>query len=86
MNEQKERARKATKGKTGAANALGDNLDGFELKSENPTEFTGYDELSSTAEIVGLKSESGKSFVILDKSPFYVESGGQIDDQRKFDY
>jgi alanyl-tRNA synthetase len=80
MNEQKERARKATKGKTASANALGDNLDGFELKSENPTEFTGYDELSSTAEIVGLKSESGKSFIILDKSPFYVESGGQIDD------
>lgn len=30
-----------------------------------------------------MKNENGKSFVILDRSPFYVESGGQIDDLGK---
>lgn len=80
MNEQKERARKSTKDKIAGVNIVVDKLDDFNLSSSAPTEFTGYDELKSGAKVVGIKNENGKSFVVLDKSPFYVESGGQIDD------
>jgi len=83
MNKQKERARKATKEKTSSANMVIENLDGFEITNNNSTIFTGYDELRSKAIVTGLKNENGKSFVILDRSPFYVESGGQIDDLGK---
>jgi len=44
------------------------------------TEFTGYDELRSKSKIIGRKKENGNDLIILDKSPFYVEAGGQIDD------
>jgi alanyl-tRNA synthetase len=83
MNEQKERARKSTKDKMAGANIVVDKLDDFNLTSSAPTEFTGYDELKSVSKIVGIKNESGKAFVVLDKSPFYVESGGQVDDLGK---
>ncbi|MEJ5351829.1 MAG: alanine--tRNA ligase [Melioribacteraceae bacterium] len=80
MEEQKERARKSTKEKLTAANIIINTTDDFEVLSNNPTEFTGYDELKSEAEIIGFKNEDGKSFIILNKSPFYVESGGQVND------
>lgn len=80
MEEQKERARKSTKEKLTAANIIINTTDDFEILSNTPTEFTGYDELKSEAEIIGIKNEDGKSFIILNKSPFYVESGGQVND------
>ncbi|MBN1301192.1 MAG: alanine--tRNA ligase [Melioribacteraceae bacterium] len=83
MNEQRERARKATKEKIGGMNVLDEGLSGFELASEASTVFTGYDELKTSAVIIGIKNKNSQSFVILDKSPFYVESGGQVDDHGK---
>ncbi len=83
MNEQKERARKSTKDKMAGANIVVDKLDDFNLTSSAPTEFTGYEELITAANVVGIKNENGKAFVVLDKSPFYVESGGQVDDLGK---
>lgn len=83
MNKQKERARKATKEKTTSANTIIENLEGFEIANNSSTIFTGYDELKSNAVVTGIKNESGKCFVILDRSPFYVESGGQVDDLGK---
>lgn len=80
MEEQKERARKSTKEKLTSINVI-DSTNDFELLSADPTEFTGYDEFKSSAKIVGLKNQNGKSFVILDRSPFYVESGGQVSDK-----
>ncbi len=80
MEKQKERARQSTKEKLSGANVIINSTDDFEISSTNPTEFTGYDELKSEAEVIGIKNENGKSFVILNKSPFYVESGGQISD------
>jgi len=80
MDEQKERARKSTKEKLSGINVIISSTDDFEILSTNPTEFTGYDELKSNAEVIGVKNENGKSFIILNKSPFYVESGGQISD------
>lgn len=80
MDEQKARARKSTKDKLASVNIVIDKLDDFNLTSASPTEFTGYDQLKSEAKIVGLKNSGGQSFVVLDKTPFYVESGGQVDD------
>ncbi|MCL4549600.1 MAG: alanine--tRNA ligase [Bacteroidetes bacterium] len=80
MDEQKARARKSTKDKLASVNIVIDKLDDFNLTSTSPTEFTGYDQLKSEAKIVGLKNSGSQSFVVLDKTPFYVESGGQVDD------
>jgi len=80
MNEQKERARKSTKDKQTSINVVIDKLDDFSISSDEETIFTGYNELESETKIVGYKNNNGKSFVILDKTPFYVESGGQVDD------
>ena len=83
MNLQKEQARSATKNKVNelSGSLLLDTYFTYEIS--RPTEFTGYDELKSVSKIVGIKNESGKTFIVLDKSPFYVESGGQVDDLGK---
>ena len=80
MNIQKDRARKA-----------GD----FESKKssitiENPTEFVGYDHFNNSATVTSIIKnnqsvnelcQGEQAIVILDKSSFYGESGGQIGDQ-----
>ncbi|MGE2734353.1 alanine--tRNA ligase [Mycolicibacterium vaccae] len=67
-----------------------------ELVDNGPTEFTGFDELSSEATILGIfvdgkrvpvVSHGGRDSaherieLILDRTPFYAESGGQIADE-----
>ncbi len=80
MDEQKIRGREASKDKFASVNVMLNDLAGFNLVDTNPTTFTGYDELQTKAKIIGIKTDSENTFVILDKSPFYVESGGQTDD------
>lgn len=80
MEEQRERARKSTREKHNVTSVSIDRIDDFKLSSDQPTVFTGYDELATDAVISGLKSTGDQSMVILDRSPFYVESGGQVDD------
>ncbi len=80
MNEQKERARKSTKDKAGIVQIAIDKLYDFDLTFTAPTAFCGYDELKSETKIIRIKNEKEKSFVILDRTPFYVESGGQVND------
>jgi alanyl-tRNA synthetase len=80
MDEQKERARKSTRKKFAGAEIQINSLDGFEFSENKPTKFTGYDMFISDAYITGVKQENGIAMIILDESPFYVESGGQIDD------
>jgi alanyl-tRNA synthetase len=83
MNEQKERGREASKDKFASVSVTLNDLSGFNLVDSTPTIFTGYDELKTKSKIVGIKTEGENTLVILDKSPFYVESGGQTDDLGK---
>lgn len=53
-----------------------------------PTHFTGYDHLGETTQILGILTEEGagraqdeEAWVIVAKTPFYAESGGQVGDQ-----
>lgn len=81
MEQQKERARKSTKNKLGEHHIVVENLSGFDLSTTEPTEFLGYDTFLSEAKIVGIKKTEQSVMLILDKTPFYVEAGGQISDE-----
>jgi alanyl-tRNA synthetase len=80
MEEQKEKGREASKEKFASVNISINDLKGFDLAGESKSEFTGYDELKSESKIIGHKKENGNDLLLLDKTPFYVEAGGQIDD------
>ena len=76
MKEQKERARAA-----GTFNV--DQSSPKEWITVNDTddfEFVGYDSLSTWSNIKMLRKENDRGAVVLDKTPFYAESGGQVAD------
>jgi alanyl-tRNA synthetase len=80
MAESKSRSREAGKDKFAAQSAELSDPASFGLKENEKTEFIGYDTLVNDAKIIGYKKENGHDLVILDKTPFYAESGGQTDD------
>ncbi len=80
MQQQRERARAASRFSAGAALAY----------TGNKTEFHGYDSLALRARVIALYREgaqvselqSGEAgVVVLDRTPFYAESGGQVGDR-----
>ena len=82
MAEQKKRARDAR------ANIGGWDNKGVKLSGEK-TVFVGYDSYESQSKVVAILSETGESVseltegecsIILDKTPFYGEGGGQVGD------
>ncbi|MEA2111661.1 MAG: alanine--tRNA ligase [Campylobacterota bacterium] len=87
MQEQRTRAKAAWKG-SGDAAVEGDFKALLEAFGEN--EFIGYNTLNATAKVVALLGENftkvdtlhakQKGWVLLDKTPFYAESGGQCGD------
>ena len=80
MGEQQQKGREASKEKFATVNITINDLGGFEITEQKNSEFTGYDELKSDSKIIGHKKENGNDLLLLDKTPFYVEAGGQIDD------
>ncbi|NIK58715.1 alanine--tRNA ligase [Kribbella shirazensis] len=87
MKEQRERAKADARAKkAGHADTSGYR----ELREKGATEFTGYSELATDSQVRGLLregtvadfAEQGETVeVVLEKTPFYAESGGQIADE-----
>ncbi len=91
MLDQKERARQSWKG-TGD---IEDEGIWFEITSKiEPTEFLGYSDMEADCKIISIISESKsvdkikkdqEAIIILNQTPFYGESGGQVGDQGFFE-
>ncbi len=76
MNEQKERAKAAAH-----KISLTDDLVYVEIENKfGSTVFTGYEETEGNAKVVAIVEAGDFVDVILDKTPFYAECGGQVGD------
>ena len=85
LEKQRERARQSWKGDEGAVSSV------FQkFMSEGGTTFLGYQAQRSTSRVIGiirnsvpidaLEAGSGEVEIVLDQTPFYAESGGQVGD------
>ena len=77
MTEQKTRARMDRKDKMQVQD---DGGEWQRFAEEQPTLFVGYETLETAASLVAVRVSGDKLLVVLDKTPFYAESGGQVGD------
>ena len=71
MTEQRERARAAQKKEVISVSSL---------STDASTEFVGFEEAASTAKVLEVVEDEKRTSVVLDRSPFYAEMGGQLGD------
>ncbi|RKY78827.1 alanine--tRNA ligase [candidate division KSB1 bacterium] len=75
LEKQRQRARSAA-----SFNNLND-ADWQEITSGEDSEFIGYDSLSCNSEVRKVRTDNDSVTLLLDKTPFYAESGGQVGDK-----
>ena len=75
MAEQKDRARAS-----GKFTNIPEDADWTVMQKESSTEFTGYETLENSANVIKYIQDGKMYKIVLDKTPFYAESGGQIGD------
>ena len=71
MEQQRERARAAQKKEVISVSSL---------SSDAQTEFVGFDQLTADATVLEVVDEKKRTGIVLDRSPFYAEMGGQVGD------
>lgn len=79
MQDQKERARSAGKFDTKSVEK-GEWIELQEGGEAAESSFVGYDRLTSESRILAYRKEGKRVALLLDKTPFYAESGGQVAD------
>tara|TARA_B100001175_G_scaffold253898_1_gene221549 strand:+ start:1 stop:1341 length:1341 start_codon:yes stop_codon:yes gene_type:complete len=75
MQKQKKKAKEAGRFKKDV-----NELNWVELSSGEDSEFVGYDTLNTDAKIRRFANLDNKILLVLDRTPFYAESGGQVGD------
>jgi alanyl-tRNA synthetase len=76
MKEQKDRARSSGKFKVD----LSSTNEWVTVNEGSDSHFVGYDFIESTSKIMAARKEGDRNAVLLDETPFYAESGGQVAD------